>query len=119
MFCPGCGADVKEGRKFCGKCGAVLNAGTVEKKAAAPSVPYVPVETVAPASAQPTSPQRKAAYALVALLMILGSVGRWLHRPPDQHKPAAVREPTCPIPALSSRLQINTRPPGPSITALQ
>lgn len=84
MFCPNCGASVTEGRKFCGKCGAALNSRTVEKKAAAPSVPYVPVETVAPPSAQPTSPQRKAAYALVALLVILGGVGWWLlHGPPS------------------------------------
>jgi len=117
MFCPGCGADVKEGRKFCGKCGAVLNAGTVEKKAAAPSVPYVPVETVAPASAQPTSPKRKAAYALVALLMILGSVGRWLHRPPDQHKPDSRKKAYVSNTSAFVSSPDQQRPPGPSITA--
>ena len=84
MFCPNCGASVTEGRKFCGKCGVALNSRIVETTPAAPSIPYVPVETAAPAPAQPTSPQRKAAYAVVALLLILGGVGWWLlHRSPS------------------------------------
>ena len=82
MFCPDCGAAVAEGRKFCGSCGAVLHAGAAEDIAAAPSVPYVPVETVAPVPAQPMSVRTKITWALVALLVVLAGVGWWwFHRP--------------------------------------
>jgi hypothetical protein len=82
MFCPDCGAAVAEGRKFCGKCGAALNADTAKKTAAAPSVPYVPVETVALVPAQPMSLRTKATWAMVALLVVLAGVGWWwFHRP--------------------------------------
>jgi TonB family protein len=87
MFCPDCGAAVTEGRKFCGKCGGKLNAGTVNALEAAPSTRKIPVETVAPVSSRPTSPRTKLAYALVALLVILGGVAWWwFHRPAPDYK---------------------------------
>jgi hypothetical protein len=35
MFCPDCGSEVAEGRKFCGKCGAKFNTDAVENEPAA------------------------------------------------------------------------------------
>jgi hypothetical protein len=87
MFCPDCGSEVAEGRKFCGKCGAVLRAGTVENTATAPSVPYVAVEPVAPVPAQPMSLRTKLTWALVALLVVLAGVGWWwFNRPAPPYK---------------------------------
>jgi hypothetical protein len=101
MFCPDCGSEVAEGRKFCGKCGAVLHAGAAEDIAAAPSVPYVPVETMAPVPAQPMSLRTKVTWALVALLVVLAGVGWWwFHRPAPPYK---VQDPgVYPFQALSA-----------------
>ena len=87
MFCPDCGAEVTEGRKFCGKCGGQLNAGAIGTIKAPASAPEIPVQTSVPASAQPVSPRKKLVYPLVALLAILGGVGWWwLHRPAPVYK---------------------------------
>lgn len=84
MFCPDCGSEVAEGRKFCGKCGGQIHAaaGSVDT---AP-VP-VPEETAVPIPRQPASLRQKFIYALVALLVILGGVGWWwFHRPAPAYK---------------------------------
>jgi hypothetical protein len=75
MFCPDCGSTVAEGRTFCGKCGARLNA----KAGAAQAVAPAPVATAVKA---PLSPRRKLVYAFVTLLVILGGAAWWwFHRP--------------------------------------
>jgi hypothetical protein len=87
MFCPDCGAEVAEGRKFCGKCGATLRAAAVGDVTATQGALDIPVEAIAPAPAQPASPRRKLVYALVALLAILGGVGWWwFNRPAPAYK---------------------------------
>ncbi len=84
MFCPDCGSEVAEGRKFCGKCGGQIHA-------AAGSVDTAPVtvleETAAPVPRRPASLRQKFVYALVALLAVLGGVGWWwFHRPAPAYK---------------------------------
>lgn len=75
MFCPGCGSTVAEGRSFCGKCGARLNARVGAEPASDPA-PVVAAVKV------PLSPRRKLVYAFVALLLILcGVAWWWFHRP--------------------------------------
>jgi hypothetical protein len=79
MFCPDCGSEVSEGRKFCGKCGGQIHAaaGSVDTAPVA-----VPEETAVPVPRRPASLRQKFVYALVALLVILGGVGWWwFHRP--------------------------------------
>jgi len=79
MFCPDCGSEVAEGRKFCGKCGGQMHAtaGSIE------AAPYAsPQATVAPVPRLPASPRQKLIYALIALLVVLCGVGWWwMHRP--------------------------------------
>jgi hypothetical protein len=79
MFCPDCGSEVAEGRKFCGKCGGQIHAaaGSIEATQGA-----APQQTAAPAPRQPASPRQKLIYVLVALLVVLGGVAWWwFHRP--------------------------------------
>ena len=86
MFCPDCGSEVAEGRRFCGKCGGQLRAasGSVE---AVQGIPESPVETVVPVPRPPLSTRKKLTYALVALLVVLGGVGWWwFHRPGPAYK---------------------------------
>lgn len=74
MFCPDCGSEVAEGRKFCGKCGGQIHAAAGSIDAMQGSVLEV---TVAPAPRQPLTPRQKLVYILVALLVVLGGVGWW------------------------------------------
>jgi len=86
MFCPDCGSEVAEGRRFCGKCGGQLRAasGSVE---AVQDIPESPVEAVAPVPRPPLSTRKKLTFALVALLVVLGGVGWWwFHRPAPAYK---------------------------------
>jgi hypothetical protein len=86
MFCPDCGSEVAEGRRFCGKCGGQLRAapGSVE---AVRDIPESPVEAVVPVPRAPLSTRKKLTYALVALLVVLGGVGWWwFHRPAPAYK---------------------------------
>ena len=86
MFCPNCGSEVTEGRRFCGKCGGQLRA-TSGSVAAVQNVPESPAEVVAPVSRPPLSMRQKLTYALVALLAVLGGVGWWwFHRPAPPYK---------------------------------
>lgn len=82
MFCPDCGSEVIEGRKFCGKCGRQLGvtSGSAE-------VAESPVEEVAPHPRQPLTMRQKLTYGLVALLVVLAGVGWWwFHRPAPPYK---------------------------------
>lgn len=84
MFCPDCGSEVAEGRKFCGKCGGQMHAaaGNVEVTQG-----NVSQETAAPVPRQPISPLQKLTYAIVALLVILVGVGWWwFHRPAPAYR---------------------------------
>ena len=84
MFCPDCGSEVAEGRKFCGKCGGQIHAaaGSVDTTLGA-----LPQETAAPAPWQPASLRQKLPYAIVALLVVLGGVAWWwFHRPAPAYK---------------------------------
>ncbi len=87
MFCPECGAEVAEGRKFCGKCGGRLHAGSGGGIEPTPTsnAPGIPAQTkVLERSA---SPRRKLVYALAALLAVLGGVAWWwFHRPAPAYK---------------------------------
>ena len=86
MFCPDCGSEVAEGRRFCGKCGGQLHAapGSVE---AVRDIPESPIEAVAAVPRPPLSTRQKLTYALVALLVVLGGVGWWwFHRPAPPYK---------------------------------
>ena len=81
MFCPDCGSEVAEGRKFCGKCGGQLHAasGSVDTEQ---SIPESPEGAVAQVPKPPLSTRTKLTYALVALLVVLGGVAWWwFHRP--------------------------------------
>ena len=81
MFCPDCGSEVAEGRKFCGKCGGQLHAasGSVDTEQ---SIPESPEGAVAQVLKPPLSTRTKLTYALVALLVVLGGVAWWwFHRP--------------------------------------
>jgi hypothetical protein len=83
MFCPDCGSEVAEGRKFCGKCGGLIHAtaGSIETTLGA-----VPQEA-APTPRQPLSTRQKLTYALVALLVVLCGVGWWwFNRPAPAYK---------------------------------
>lgn len=68
MQCPNCGAELKPGSKFCGKCGTTVNAPapapTVPSPAPAPTRP-APAH-VAPAAAPAAAPSRPAATAPAA-----------------------------------------------------
>lgn len=84
MFCPDCGSEVAEGRKFCGKCGGQMHAaaGSIEMAQGA-----VSQEAAVPAPRQPVSPRQKLLYALIALLVVLCGVGWWwMHRPAPPYK---------------------------------
>jgi hypothetical protein len=86
MFCPDCGSEVAEGRRFCGKCGGLLHAGAASVDATQAAL-ETPVQAAAPAPAQPASLRRKFTYALVALLVVLGGVAWWwFHRPAPAYK---------------------------------
>jgi hypothetical protein len=74
MFCPDCGSEVAEGRKFCGKCGGQMRAAVEDIEAMQSPVPQ---QTVAPAPRQPISQRQKLIYAGVALLVVLVGVGWW------------------------------------------
>ncbi len=84
MFCPDCGSEVAEGRRFCGKCGGQIHAdgGSIETTPGA-----APQEVAPPVPRQPLSTRQKLTYALVALLVVLGAVGWWwFHRPGPAYK---------------------------------
>jgi len=86
MFCPDCGCEVAEGRRFCGQCGGQLHAGAASLEATQAAL-ETPVRAAGSAPAQPVSPRRKFAYALVALLVVLGAVAWWwFHRPAPAYK---------------------------------
>lgn len=54
-FCPGCGAPLTPGDRFCGECGFDINSMT--KKPAAPAAPATPNRPAAPPPAAPTYQQ--------------------------------------------------------------
>ena len=82
MFCPECGSSVAEGKAFCGRCGARLNAAGER-----PAAQAAPADAPAPAPARPISLRRKLTYALVVLLAALGGVAWWwIHRPAPAYK---------------------------------
>lgn len=84
MFCPDCGSEVAEGRKFCGKCGGQIHAAAVDIEATQNAAPQV---TAAPTPRQPISPRQMLIYALVALLVVLVGAGWWwIHRPAPAYK---------------------------------
>lgn len=58
-FCPGCGAPLTAGDRFCGECGFDINSMT--EKSAASAVPITPSQPVAPPPAAPAyqQPQRQ------------------------------------------------------------
>jgi hypothetical protein len=86
MFCPDCGSEVAEGRKFCGKCGGQLNAAARSVEAAQ-GAPASPVETVVLAPSRAASRRWIGLYALVAVLAVLGGVAWWwFHRPAPAYK---------------------------------
>lgn len=86
MFCPDCGSEVAEGRKFCGKCGAKLHSAA-EIMETSPAALESPVAAATLAPAQPASPRSKFVYVLVALLVVLGGVAWWwFHRPAPAYK---------------------------------
>jgi hypothetical protein len=87
MFCPDCGSQVAEDRRFCGKCGAGLGADAARGAATAPYAPETPAVMATPAPERPASLRSKVVYALVAVLMVLGGVGWWwFHRPAPAYK---------------------------------
>jgi hypothetical protein len=84
MFCPGCGSTVADGRTFCGKCGARLNAAA---SAAPQAAPVQPVPVIPSQPARPPSPYRWAVYAAVLLLAAVGGAAWWwFHRPPPPYQ---------------------------------
>ena len=88
MFCPNCGSEVAEGKKFCGKCGGKVRAaaGNMDSMQDVPQIPVPPTVPV-PVPKGPASPLRKLTYALVVLLAILGGVAWWwFHRPPPAYQ---------------------------------
>jgi len=86
MFCPDCGSEVAEGRRFCGKCGGQLRASSGGVEAVQGSLES-PAPTVAPIPRPPVSTRQKLVYVLVALLAVLGGVGWWwFHRPAPPYK---------------------------------
>jgi hypothetical protein len=86
MFCPDCGSEVAEGRKFCGKCGGQIHAAAGSATANQDAL-AAPVEGVTPVPRQPASPRQKLIYVLAALLVVLGGVGWWwLHSPAPAYK---------------------------------
>jgi hypothetical protein len=75
MFCPDCGAEVDERRRFCGKCGGQLNAGATGNAAVPPVAPVI--------AAQQPSLNTKFMYAFVALLVVVCVCGIVLYRHND------------------------------------
>ena len=84
MFCPDCGTEVGEGRRFCGKCGAALHAsgsaGGVSVAVEAPPRALQPVAAQAPApAARKRSPLT---YVVAGLVLALAATAWWwFHRP--------------------------------------
>ncbi|MGB8262232.1 MAG: WG repeat-containing protein [Terracidiphilus sp.] len=88
MFCPGCGAQLQEGKKFCVKCGRKF--GAAEADAAPVEGSAAPIEAeapVAPAPRAPLSSRSKLMLALGAVVVVLCVVGWWwFHRPAPAYK---------------------------------
>jgi hypothetical protein len=81
MFCPDCGTEVGEGRKFCGKCGAAVGIGAISNAVAA-STRATPAQISALPS-KPSSPAKKLTlFVLIVLFAVLTGVSWWwFHRP--------------------------------------
>lgn len=92
MFCPGCGAEVSEGRSFCGKCGAKSNvaaAGSANPTASVVAAAPARTAAIAPhPAAPPLSPVKRIMIWLFALLMVSagGAYWWWSHRPIPAYK---------------------------------
>lgn len=80
MFCPDCGSQVAEGRKFCGKCGGQLSWFSGNAKFAAVAADR-PAEAPL-ASREPLSLRMKVAYVLGALVIGAGVVSWWWFQRP-------------------------------------
>jgi hypothetical protein len=86
MFCPDCGSEIGEGRRFCGKCGAAIHAGGEGSGVAGSGAAVSSVEA-APVPSRPASLRRKLVWGLVILLAVLGGVAWWwFHRPAGAYK---------------------------------
>ncbi len=91
MFCPDCGADVAEGRKFCGKCGGQVNAASQVMETpksglgATAAVAPARVREVAPLVAAPAAPKsfmtKIAPFVILLVVAAAGGAWWWFNRP--------------------------------------
>ena len=81
MKCPNCGFEVSEGKRFCGQCGAAIDATQV--RPVAPSIPQPgSVVTKPPASpllSDRTKKRLKVGVIVIAVILIVGSVLGYLY----------------------------------------